>query len=149
MATTTSLSVLVDKFLPTIASSAVTYNADHNIFLTTGYTSASNNTYYQGIRLSNRIIVKYNIGQGYCRTFLNGVSVFGYNGHENHLIGSRSLDCTFFSEEIAKSIAIDLIKDYMKSQCKMVGAIVNDCQIDSFASRLVKEAESQTKLLHQ
>ena len=85
----TSLSHVVDKALPALSGSSVTYNAQNNIFLTNGYTSAAGNTYYQGIRLSDRIIVKYSIGEGYAHTFLNGVEVYGYNGLDKKLIGSR------------------------------------------------------------
>jgi len=37
----TSLIRLVEKALPAQAGTGLTYNANHNIFLTTGYTSAS------------------------------------------------------------------------------------------------------------
>ena len=71
----TSLIRVVESALPALSGSSVTYNAQNNIYLTNGYTSAAGNTYFQGIRLSDRIIVKYDIGQGYAHTFLNGVQV--------------------------------------------------------------------------
>ena len=72
---TTSLSRVVDTALPSLSGSSVTYNAQKNIFLTEGYTSAAGNTYFQGIRASDRIAIKYNIGVGYLHTFLNGIEV--------------------------------------------------------------------------
>ena len=84
---TTNLSRVVDTVFPTLSGSSLTYKAQKNIFITNGFTSAAGNTYYQGIRVSDRIAIKYNIGQGYYHTFLNGIEVFGYDGTKTKLIG--------------------------------------------------------------
>lgn len=143
----TSLSHVVDKALPALSGSSVTYNAQNNIYLTNGYTSAAGNTYYQGIRLSDRIIVKYSIGEGYAHTFLNGVEVYGYNGRDQKLIGSRSFNCYFFSEYNAKREAIGIVVDYMKSQTKMLGASVESRQLEQFSESLVEDTYKHMKLL--
>ena len=143
----TSLSRVVDTALPALSGSSVTYNAQNNIFLTNGYTSAAGNTYYQGIRLSDRIIVKYSIGEGYAHTFLNGVEVYGYNGRDKKLIGSRSFNCYFFSEYGAKKEAIGIVVDYMKSQTKLLGASVENKQLEQFSESLVEDTYKQMKFL--
>lgn len=74
-----SLSKVAEIALPALSGSNVTYNAKRNIFLTNGFTSAAGNTNYQGIRVSDRIAVKYSLGDGYCYTFLNGIQVYGYD----------------------------------------------------------------------
>ena len=56
------------------------------------------NTYYQGIRLSNRIIISYSIGEGYLYTFLNGIRIYGFNGTDKKLIATKDLNCCIFSE---------------------------------------------------
>ena len=66
---TTPLTSLVSQALPAVSGSSITYNPDRNIFLTTGYTSAAGNTYFQGIHLSNRLAIVYDIGVGYAYTF--------------------------------------------------------------------------------
>ncbi|MBQ0024058.1 MAG: hypothetical protein KBT29_12590 [Prevotellaceae bacterium] len=142
---TTSLSRVVESALPALSGSSVTYNAQNNIFLTNGYTSAAGNTYYQGIRLSDRIIVSYNIGEGYAHTFLNGVNVYGFNGREKRLIGSRSFNCYFFSESNAKREAIGIVTDYMKGQIKLMGASVESSQLEQFSEKLVEETYNQMR----
>ncbi len=144
---TTVLSRVVDTALPALSGSAVTYNRQNNIFLTDGYTSAAGNTYYQGIRLSDRIIVKLDIGEGYAHTFLNGVQVFGYNGRDKKLIGSRSFNSYFYSDYNAKKEAIGIVINYMKGQTKMLGATVDNGQIEKFSERLVEDTYNQTKCL--
>ena len=72
----TSLALIAAKALPALSGSSLTYNAEKNVYLTLGYTSAAGNTYYRAIRLSDRLAVYYHIGQGYAHTFLNGITLF-------------------------------------------------------------------------
>ena len=44
-----SLATLVNQTLPSVSNNSVTYNADRNMFLTAGYTSAAGNSYFQGL----------------------------------------------------------------------------------------------------
>ena len=60
-----ALATVVNAVLPALSGSKVTYNEKHNIFLSQGYTSAAGNTYFQGIRLSDRLIVNFDFGQGW------------------------------------------------------------------------------------
>ena len=142
-----SISRVVEKALPALSGSSVTYNAQKNIFLTEGYTSAAGNTYFQGIRASDRIAIKYNIGIGYCHTFLNGIEVYGYDGHQTKLVGSRIFNCYFFNENNAKKEAIDIVMNYMKGQAKMLGALIDNDQLTDFSAKLVDGAYTQMKRL--
>lgn len=144
---TTSLSRVVESSLPSLSGSSVTYNKQNNIFLTAGYTSAAGNTYYQGIRLSDRIIISYNIGEGYAYTFLNGVNVYGFNGKEKKLIGSRSYYSQCFSERYAKKEAVEIVIEYMKGQAKMLGAYVDGNQLEKFSEQLVEDTYNKMKLI--
>ena len=144
---TTSISRVLDSALPALSGSSVTYNAQNNIFLTNGYTSAAGNTYYQGIRVSDRIAVKYNIGEGYCHTFLNGIEVYGYDGSKARLIGSRCFSCYFFNESNAKREAVEIVLDYMRGQVKLLGASVNSKQLEEFSEKIVDGAYNQMKHL--
>ena len=80
----TSLATLVNQTLPAVSNSSVTYNADRNMFLTAGYTSAAGNTYFQGIHLSNRLAIVFDIGVGYAYTFLNGMKLYCFD--HDHLM---------------------------------------------------------------
>ena len=57
----TALQTIVMRNLPALSGESITYNATKNIFLTQGYTSAAGNMYYKAIRLSNRLLVYYEI----------------------------------------------------------------------------------------
>jgi len=74
--TSTALQTIVAKNLPALSGESITYNAAKNVFLTQGYTSAAGNMYYKAVRLSNRLMVYYDLGQGYCHTFLNGIKLY-------------------------------------------------------------------------
>lgn len=135
-----SLARLVEKSLPAMSGSKVSYNSKNNIFLTSGYTSAAGNTYYQGIRLSDRIVVKYDLGQGYMYLFLNGIQIYGFNGTGTTLLASRAFHCTCFSENFAKRQCVDMVMSYLKGQMKLAGTSVSESQLSQFADSLVGEA---------
>ena len=84
--TNTALQIIAAKALPALSGESLTYNAAKNVYLTLGYTSAAGNMYYQAVRFSNRLAVYYDIGQGYARTFLNGIKLFCWDGQKAQLI---------------------------------------------------------------
>ena len=61
----TAIQLVAAKALPALSGATVTYTAERNVYLPTGYTSQTGNTYFKAIRLSNRLAVYYNIGIGY------------------------------------------------------------------------------------
>lgn len=85
----TAIQLVAAKALPALSGATVTYNAERNVYLTTGYTSQAGNTYFKAIRLSNRLAVYYNIGIGYCRTFLNGITLLPSMGQNRNLSDKR------------------------------------------------------------
>ena len=137
----TNLITLVEKALPAMSRSQVTYNSRNNIFLSSGYTSAAGNTYYQGIRLSDRIIINYDFGQGYAHLFLNGIRIYGYDGCQKQLISSRSYYSQKFSEQYAQAECQSMIKEYLVGQMRLMGnGCINDVQLTGFANQVVGEA---------
>ena len=134
------VTVIADKAMPAAFKTAeLTFNAGKNIFLTQGYTSQAGNTYYQGVRFSDRIIITQQLGEGYCYTFLNGIRIFGFNGKEATLIAEKSFHCCVYSEYYVKSESENLIKDFLKSQAAISGSMVDKQQLDTFAQSLVAE----------
>lgn len=141
------LTRLVEKALPALSGSSVIYNEQKNVYLSQGYTSAAGNTYFQGIRLSDRIIVNYDFGQGYAYLFLNGIRIYGYDGRDKRLLSSRSFHCTGFSESFAKLQCEEMLQEYLRSQMKMLNSTVDEQQVCEFSKRLVSETLTSQKLL--
>lgn len=132
--------VLADNVMPAVFKSAeLTYNACKNIFLTEGYTSEAGNTYYQGVRFSDRIIITQQLGQGYCYTFLNGIRIFGFNGKEATLIAEKSYGTCYYNESVVQNESESLIKEFLKSQAAICGNIVENSLLDSFSKTLVAD----------
>lgn len=84
------ISLVAAKALPALSGNSLTYNAEKNVLLTLGYTSTAGNTYYKAIRLSNRLVVYYDLGQGHTHTFLNGITLFAWNGDKANIIAKKS-----------------------------------------------------------
>lgn len=137
---TNNLSLVAAKALPALSGSAITYNPEKNVFLTRGYTSAAGNTYYKAIRLSDRLAVYYDIGEKNCYMFLNGISLFAWNGQKANLIAQRlwrGCNWHFFSESFAKEQSVEMLKEYLASQAKAMGTIVDERTLIEFAQQMI------------
>lgn len=149
MSNTSTLLRMIDTSLPALSGSGVVYDRSNNILLTRGYTSAAGNTYFQGIRFSERIVVNYDLGQGYAYLFLNGIRVYGYNGRDKRLIGSRSYYCCCFNEQYAMNEAAGIVADYIRGQMKEMNAHCDESELLQFSKQLVQATYSSMKLLSQ
>ena len=140
----TTLQTIAAKALPALSGESLTYNAAKNVFLTLGYTSAAGNMYYKAVRLSNRLVVYYELGQGYAYTFLNGIKLFAFDGQKAQLIAQKywgGYDYRIFNEQFAKEQSILMLKGFLAGQLKSQGAHVSDHELASFARSMVEETQ--------
>ena len=140
----TTLQNIVAKNLPALSGESITYNAAKNIFLTRGYTSAAGNMYYKAIRISDRLAVYYDLGQGYKYTFLNGIKLFCWDGQKAKIIAQKywgGCDYRVFNEQFAKEQSILMLSNFLAGQLKAQGAQVNNQEIFSFAYNMIEETQ--------
>lgn len=139
-----TLTHVAAKALPALSGCSLTYNPEKNVFLTLGYTSVAGNTYYRAVRFSNRLAVYYHIGEGYAHTFLNGISLFCWDGQNAKLIAQKfwgGCNWCSFSEQYAKEQSILMLKDYLAGQAKVLGSQVDEQQILSFSQKIIEETQ--------
>ena len=140
----TALQTIATKTLPALSGEQVTYNAAKNVFLSQGYTSEAGNMYYKAIRLSNRLMVYYDLGQGYAYTFLNGIKLFCFDGQKANLIAQKywgGCDYRIFNEQFAKDQSILMLSSFLSGQLKAQGAQVSNQEIFSFAYDMIEETQ--------
>lgn len=140
----TTLSLIAAKSLPALSGSSLTYNAEKNVYLTLGYTSAAGNNYYRVIHLSNRLAVFYHIGEGYARTFLNGISLFCWDGQKAKIIAQKfwgGNNWCSFSEQFAKDQSVIMLKDFLVGQAKALGRQISEQQLLSFSREMIEETQ--------
>ena len=140
----TSLALVATKALPALSGSSLTYNPEKNVYLTLGYTSAAGNTYYRAIRLSNRLAVYYHIGEGYAHTFLNGITLFCWDGQKAKIIAQKlwgGCDWRDFSESFAKEQSILMLRDFLTGQLKLMGRQVAPQEVLNYSRGLIEETQ--------
>ena len=142
--TNTALQTIVAKNLPALSGESITYNAAKNVFLSKGYTSAAGNMYYKAIRLSNRLMVYYDLGQGYIHTFLNGIKLYCFDGQKANLIAQKywgGCDYRIFNEQFAKEQSILMLRGFLEGQLRLQGAHVSDQELTNFARGMIEETQ--------
>ena len=140
----TPTSIVAAKALPALSGSPLTYNAEKNVFLTQAYTSLAKNTYYKAIRVSDRLAVAYNIGEGYKYTFLNGITLFAWDGRKARIIAQRfwgGSNWRIFTEHGAIEESIIMLKDFLAAQAKMMGKLIGDRQLLEFSRAMIGETQ--------
>lgn len=148
MTNSTALTRIAEKALPALSGASVTYNAEKNVYLTLGYTSVAGNTYFKAVRFSDRLAVHYDIGQGYCHTFLNGITLFAWDGTRAHIIGRKmwgGCDWRCFSEQFAMEQTVIMLKNYLEGQAKAIGQSVNEQQLLAFSRQMVEGVQNCQK----
>lgn len=143
-----SLANLVNQALPAVSNSNVSYCADRNMFVTTGHTSGMGHTYFQGIQLSDRVAVVCSIGRGGWGSnphFLNGVTVYCFDGKDKKIIGKWApVGYAFYSDSLVQRIATVLLYDYLKSQVSIQGALIDDSELKNFAAAQISAVANLT-----
>ena len=142
----TALQTIVMRNLPALSGEAITYNAAKNIFLSQGYISAAGNMYYKAIRISDRLVVFYELGQGYKYTFLNGIKLFAFDGQKATLIAQKywgSSNWVIFNEYFAREQSILMLKGFLEGQLKLQGATVSDQDVMAYSRTLIEETQSK------
>ncbi len=140
----TALQTIVMRNLPALSGESITYNAAKNIFLSQGYISAAGNMYYKAIRISDRLVVFYELGQGYKYTFLNGIKLFAFDGQKATLIAQKywgSSNWVIFNEYFAREQSILMLKGFLEGQLKLQGATVSDQDVMAYSRTLIEETQ--------
>ena len=137
-----ALQRIAAKALPALSGEQVTYNAAKNVFLTLGYTSAAGNMYYKAVRFSNRLVVYYELGQGYAHTFLNGIKLFCWDGQKANLIAQKywgGCDYRIFSETFAKEQSVLMLKNFLVGQLKAQGVHISEQEMLCFSQSMIAD----------
>jgi hypothetical protein len=140
----TALQTIVMRNLPALSGESITYNAAKNIFLSQGYVSAAANMYYKAIRITDRLVVFYELGQGYKYTFLNGIKLFAFDGQKATLIAQKywgSSNWVIFNEYFAREQSILMLKGFLEGQLKLQGATVSDQEVMAYSRTLIEETQ--------
>lgn len=139
----TQIALVAEKALPALSGSPLTYDAARNVFLTKGYTVPAGNTYFKAIRYSKRLVVLYHIGVGYCRTFLNGITLAAWNGKSGEIIAQKFWGgcCNWrdFSERDAKDESVKMLVNFLEGQAKALGRNVSERELLDFSQSMINE----------
>ena len=86
--------------------------------------------------------------EGYAHTFLNGITLFAWNGQKANIIAQKfwgGCNWRCFNERTAKEESIVMLKDFLAGQAKAMGSIIADSQLLAFSRNMIEE--TQQKLL--
>lgn len=116
---------------------------EDTIQLTSSYTSENGHTYFKSTMFTKRLVISYSIGEGYAHKFLNGITIYAWDGEQTKVIAQKNFTETtpyVFTEEKAKREAVELLKDYLLKQAKENGVPLGAASASQLSTQLVEEA---------
>lgn len=125
-----------------------------NAFLSNGYVSAANNTYFNAVRFAEGIVIKENVGQGYAHTFLNGLQI--YSLKDRVLLADRSYNCCYYSKHTVRHEAQVMLQDLISEAASKIGKkidldetnrVIYNILTEAFESDQMQFAQNQMKKL--
>ena len=118
--------------------SSVTFSESFNALVGVGFTSFAGNTYFNTLRLADGILIKEDIGEGYMYTFLNGLHI--YDLRSKTLLCERRFNCHYYSHEIAKQDAVNMLTDLLFDAASKDNVILNKDEVLEKVHEVVKRA---------
>ena len=127
----------------------VSYSEAANAFLSTGYTSAAGNTYFNTIRVAEGILIKEDIGNGYARTFLNGLKI--YSIKDKTLLADKSFHTLYYSVSTVKNEAKKMLLAILETAAKNERYSFDAAQASAMIDRILENAirSNQVEMLKQ
>ena len=116
---------------------------EDTIQLTSSYTSENGHTYFKSTMFTKRLVISYSIGEGYAHKFLNGITIYVWDGEQTKVIAQKNFTETtpyVFTEEKAKREAVELLKDYLLKQAEENGVSLGEASASQLSTQLVEEA---------
>lgn len=133
------------SYLPSRAN----YSQDANAFLSNGFMSGAGNVYFNAVRFGDGIAIKEDVGQGYARTFLNGLRI--YSLKDNTLLADKTYHCHFYSKEDVKSEIREMLLKLYKEAAEYSGLKFETMQVWNVITRITNEMfnTDQQQMLQQ
>lgn len=142
------LKLFAAKALPALSGESLTYNAENNVFLTMGYTSAANNTYFKAIRVSDRLVAVYSIGQGFKYTFLNDITLYAWDGRKAKIIAKQAWggqNWLVYSDSTAKRLSLQMLENYLEGQAELLGVNADNDSIRQLAYDTIEQMQAKQR----
>lgn len=132
-----------------LTNSKLSYSEVANAFLTTGYTSIAGNTYFNSIRIAEGILIKEDVGEGWYKTFLNGIKI--YSLKDKILLADRSFHNVGYSKNTVQSFANEMLLDVLRDASISNGDVLDEHEANRVIARVLNQAmnEDQKQLLLQ
>jgi len=132
-----------------LVNSGINYSEVANAFLSTGYTSAAGNTYFNSFRFAEGILIKEDAAQEYARSFLNGIKI--YSVKDKILLAEKHFHCVFYSKGTVKHHAKKMLLSVLKDAAANDGYHFDQKKANQIIDKVLTQAmnEDQRKIMVQ
>jgi hypothetical protein len=121
-----------------IQSGSINYSTSINAFVAKGFTSNAGNHYFSAVRLSEGIVIKEDIGQGYAHKFLNGLKIF--NLRDRTLIADETFHCQFYTTDNVCRQAKRMLLNKLEEASQIQGFKYDKREAERNIDRIVTDA---------
>lgn len=123
-----------DSILPTYGnqrSQTPVWNESMKMFIIDEYESANGNRYYNGVRISNRLVIVEHIGMYHAFQYLDGMDIYLFDGQERKLIVQEKYEKQFYNVDFIRERSICTLRNYVRSQAAITGTTITEDVINA------------------
>lgn len=132
----TEISIL--KTIGLSINSNFKYSQEANSFIGNAYTSLAGNTYFNGIRFIEGVLVKEDVGHGHTYTFLNGIKI--YDLKTKTLLCEKNYHCTYYNKVFIIGEVESMLTDFLFESAQKEGIIINRIDLKNHIENIVARA---------
>lgn len=113
------------------------WDESRHMFIVDEYESQAGHRSYKGVRVTDRFAIVEYIGNYHNWCYINAIELYAYDGNACKLIGKCSLDKEFYSAELIRQKTEEMMRDFMKSQYKMLNRPIDEEAIQKQSATLI------------
>ena len=127
-----------------LTSAGINYSEKANAFLSSGYTSAAGNTYFNALRFAEGIVIKEDVGIGYAYKFLNGLRI--YSLKDKAMLADRTYHNRIYSKHTLKQQAVNMLLEVLHDAAKKEKMNLNESQATKEIEKIIDSALNGNQL---
>ena len=127
----------------------LTYMPGLNMFTSQVHTSLAGNHYFEGIRISESLVVKVSFGIGWARDFINAIKIYSADGSST-LLAYETFNSFYFSHDSLKRATIDMMYKALAEANSTRRLNASETSLRQYATELVEQTMiiRQSDLIH-
>lgn len=134
---------LLDSILPVYGQpreNTPIWNESQHMFIINEYESAAGHRYYDGVRISNRIVIVEHIGLYHSFQYIDGIDMYLFDSNDKKLMGQKKYDKQFYNIEFIRQETKNMLSNYIRTQAAFRNTPITESVLENEVNQLINNS---------